>query len=187
MKRELRERRIRDALSLPIEYRTAADARICRFVLDSGLFSTAQTILCYAGTNREIDTMPLLQGTLSAGKRLCLPLCTGSGVMEARCITSLSQLSVGRYGILAPEPSGVRVLPEELDLVIVPCCTGNGKGQRLGYGGGYYDRYLPQTHCPTLRLCRSRLLTDPIPMDAHDVLMDYLVTEYGMTACERRG
>lgn len=187
MKRELREQRIRDALSLPIEYRTAADASICRVVLESGLFSAAQTILCYAGTNREIDTTLLLQGTIGAGKRLCLPLCTGNGIMEARCIDSLSQLSVGRYGILAPEPSGIRVLPEELDLVIVPCCTGNGKGQRLGYGGGYYDRYLPQTQCPTLLLCRSRLLTERIPMDVHDVLMDYLVTECGITACKGRG
>ena len=184
MKRELREKRIRDALSLPIEYRTAADARICRFVLESGLFSSARTVLCYAGTAREVDTSPILRGALDAGKRLCLPLCTGNGVMEARCVTSLSDLSTGRFGILTPKETSPLVLPAELDLVIVPGCTGNERGQRLGYGGGYYDRYLPKTHCPSLLLCRSRLLTDPIPMDAHDVWMDYLATEKGITACK---
>ncbi len=67
--------------------------------------------------------------------------------------------------------------------MVVPCAAGNERGERLGYGGGYYDRYLPRTRCPKMLLCRYQLVREDIPVEEHDVLMDYLVTEKGIIKC----
>ena len=127
--------------------------------------------------------MGLLHALLSDGKTVALPLCREKGVMEARRIEGMGDLVSGEYGILAPRLTCPLVEPEALDLALIPCSTGNGAGQRLGYGGGYYDRYLPRTRCPKMLLCRYQLVREDIPVEEHDVLMDYLVTEKGIIKC----
>ena len=112
-----------------------------------------------------------------------MPLCVAKGVMEARQIRSLENLVPGKYGILEPGPDCPLVAPEALDLALVPCSTGSRSGRRLGYGGGYYDRFLPRTTCPKALLCRGRLVREDIPTEDHDQLMDFLVTEEGLTSC----
>lgn len=166
-------------------YCKEADEAICRQVIQSDVYDKARTIFCYVGTEREIDTMRLIHIMMRDGKNVAVPLCTQRGVMEARLIVGMGDLVSGRYGILAPRLQCPVVAPEDLDLVIVPCCTGNARGQRLGYGGGYYDRYLTQTKCPTMLLCRHQLEREDIPIDEHDVLLDYFVTERGMVACKK--
>ncbi len=164
-------------------YCREADAAICRWVEQSELYQKARTVFCYVGTKREIDTTALLRAALRDGKRLVLPLCGAPGVMEARQIESLGELVSGKYGILAPKLQCPLVEPGEIDLAVVPCCTGNASGQRLGYGGGYYDRFLPRTGCPAVLLCRDRLVREDLPTEPHDVAMDYLVTEKGIFPC----
>ena len=182
-KAELREQIARQVEALPPDYCRQADAEICRWVIQSRAYQRARTVFCYVGTDREIDTTPLLRAALQDGKVLAVPLCTGRGVMEARQLQGLGDLVSGRYGILAPKLECPLVEPEDFDLAIMPCATGNAAGQRLGYGGGYYDRYLPRTRCVTMLLCRGRLVTENIPTDEHDVPMGCLVTEAGMIAC----
>ena len=166
-------------------YCREADEAICRCLLQSELYQKARTILCYVGTAAEINTMSLLHAALRDGKILALPLCSEEkGVMEARQIAGLGDLVSGRFGILAPRLDCPVVAPESFDLAVVPCCTGNARGQRLGYGGGYYDRYLPRTRCPAVLLCRAHVMREDIPMEDHDVFMDYLITEKGITACK---
>ena len=152
-------------------YCQEADAAICRLVTNSPAYQKARTIFCYVGSDREIDTTALLRSAFQDGKILAVPLCTTPGIMEARQVQGFSDLVSGKYGILAPKLHCPLVEPQDFDLAIVPCCTGNAKGQRLGYGGGYYDRYLPRMSCPTMLLCRSRLVTEDIPVEDHDVLM----------------
>lgn len=167
-------------------YCREADEAICRCLLQSELYQKARTILCYVGTAAEINTMSLLHAALRDGKILALPLCSEEkGVMEARQIAGLGDLVSGRFGILAPKLQCPLVAPEDIDLVVVPCATGDAQGRRLGYGGGYYDRYLPRTRCPALVLCRGQLVREGLPVEAHDVPMDYLATEKGLTACQR--
>lgn len=182
-KSELRAAIAAKVKNLSPVYCRDADKAICRQVLQSQLYEKADTIFCYIGTDREINTMTLLRAALIEGKRVAIPFCTGKGIMEARQIRNLSDLVSGEYGILAPKLTCPLVAPEEIELAIIPCCTGNEKGQRLGYGGGYYDRYLPGTHCPRMLLCRRHLVTDDIPMEPYDVPMDYLVTEQGVMDC----
>ncbi len=165
-------------------YCREADEAICRRVIQSDAYEKAQTIFCYVGTAREIDTMRLIHIMMRDGKKVAVPLCVAAGVMEARRIEGMGDLVSGRYGILAPRLQCPKAEPEEIDLVIAPCCTGNARGHRLGYGGGYYDRFLPQVKCPAMLLCRHQLEREDIPMEDHDVLMDYFVTERGVVDCK---
>ena len=164
-------------------YCREADEAICRRVIQSDAYEKAQTIFCYVGTAREIDTMRLIHIMMRDGKKVAVPLCVAAGVMEARRIEGMGDLVSGRYGILAPRLQCPKAEPEEIDLVIAPCCTGNARGHRLGYGGGYY-RFLPQVKCPAMLLCRHQLEREDIPMEDHDVLMDYFVTERGVVDCK---
>lgn len=184
-KQELRKQIADEVKALSGEYCARADAAICAAVRESELYRKAQTIFCYIGTDREIDTKALLLAALADGKRLALPLCVGKGIMEAREIRSLDELVNGKYDIPAPAASCPLIEPEKFDLVIVPCSTGNEKGQRLGYGGGFYDRYLGKTVGPKVLLCRRELVKEDIPVEEHDLIMDYLVTEDGLHKCTR--
>lgn len=183
-KQELRKLIAGKVKNLSPVYCREADAAICRGVIQSEAYRRAKVLLCYVGSEREINTSVLLHTALQDGKTLALPLCVEKGVMEARQIQGLGDLVSGRYGILAPRLTCPAVEPEALELVVVPCCTGNRRGERLGYGGGYYDRYLPRVSCPTMLLCRRHLLTEEIPLEEHDLRMDYLVTERGVVSCK---
>ena len=183
-KKELRTQIADEVKNLSADYCESADAAICRAVWESELYQKASTMFCYIGTDREIDTKALLLRALADGKRLALPLCVGKGIMEAREIKSLDDLVSGKFGIPAPGEQCPVVAPEVFDLVIVPCSTGNEKGQRLGYGGGFYDRYLGRTSCPKALLCRKQLVKADIPVEEHDLIMDYLATEDGLVKCK---
>lgn len=183
-KKELRAEIAAEVAALSSDYCEKADAAICAAVWESALYQNARTMFCYIGTDREIDTKTLLLRALADGKRLALPLCTGKGIMEAREIRSLDDLVSGKFGIPAPGENCPVVEPELFDLVIVPCSTGNEKGQRLGYGGGFYDRYLGKTICPKVLLCRKALSKDNIPVEEHDLVMDYFVSEDGLVKCK---
>lgn len=183
-KKELRGIIAAEVAALDSTYCAKADAAICAAVWGSELYRNARTMFCYIGTDREIDTKALLLRVLADGKRLALPLCVGKGIMEAREIHSLDDLVSGKFGIPAPGEHCPIIAPEEFDLVIVPCSTGNEKGQRLGYGGGFYDRYLEKTHCPKVLLCRKALAKSEIPVEEHDLVMDYFTSEDGMVCCK---
>lgn len=184
-KQALREQLAARVKNLSSTYCREADESICRLVIHSDAYEKARTVFCYVGTEREIDTMRLIHIMMRDGKKVAVPLCTDKGHMEARRIEGMGDLVSGKYGILAPRLQCPVVLPEELDLVIVPCCTGNARGERLGYGGGYYDRYLPRTKCPTFLLCRHQLEREEIPTEEHDVLLDYFITERGVVECAK--
>lgn len=180
-KRDLRAEIARAVAALPPDYCRRADEAICRAVLASAEYRRAGTLFCYVGTDREIDTRPILTAALRDGKTLAVPLCVGRGIMEARRIGGLEELVPGKYGIPAPRPGCPLVEPGEIDLALIPCCTGNRRGQRLGYGGGFYDRYLARTRCTAMLLCRERLVREDIPTEPHDRTMDMVVTEAGIT------
>lgn len=176
-KASLRREVLAQAALLSSAYKKAADKEICRKVVESPEFRQAGTVFCYVGHGDEIDTSFILECALEADKRLCVPLCEKRGVMTARQILSLGELLPGAYGIPEPGRDAPLVGPEELDLAVVPCVTCNAAGDRLGYGGGYYDRYLPLTHCGRMMLCRSKLMRQDIPTEKHDLKIPLVICE----------
>ena len=141
------------------------------------LYQTAHTVCCFVSTDREPDTRPILAEVLNAGKRLCVPLCLGPGKMEMRRLPSFSALSPGAMGILEPDRAAEPVEPGEIDLALIPCLSCDPFGNRLGRGGGYYDRFLARYPGAAVLLCREAMLCAEIPVQDHDIPIPLVLTE----------
>lgn len=180
-KKQLRNVLKASVAELPEEYCRVADAQIVHRVVELPEYQRADTIFCFVGTSSEIDTVPILMDAWEKGKRVCVPKCVGKGIMNAYRIDGMADLQAGSYGILEPGEDAEMILPKEIGLVLVPCLSCSHDGKRLGYGGGYYDRYLRQITAPKAVLCRSRMMRENIPVDLHDLRMDLVICEDGIT------
>lgn len=166
--------------ALTPEYREKSSRAIVRRLLATPEYQESQTVFCFAGTVHEIDTQPILADVLSAGKTLCVPLCVAPSIMEPRQITDLCQLSPGAFGILEPPADALPIPIDAIDFAVLPCVTCNYLGQRLGHGGGYYDRFLSQYRGGTVLLCREQLIRQEIPVEPHDYPIPWVLTERGL-------
>ena len=113
----------------------------------------------------------------------------GPGVMQARAVRSLEELApAGPYGIPEPPAGAPEVPPQRLALCVLPCLAAAPDGTRLGYGGGYYDRFLPLAcNAVKIALCRAALLEPVLPRECHDVRADFVLTEDALYACKGGG
>ena len=160
------------------ETRRLRDHAITTAVLALDQYQSAHTIFCYCSTAEEIATDAIVLDALAHGKCVCVPRCERPGEMTARQIESLDQLVPGKFGIREPTANQPVIAPADIDFCIVPCLCADRQGFRLGYGGGYYDRFLCQTQAYTVALCAaSRLLDNPLPRESTDVPCDCILTE----------
>lgn len=176
-KKQLRKKVKEKIAALSPEYCVTADQQIFKKLILLKEYQDAEVFFCYVGTKEEIDTTPVLEDILRSGKRLGVPKCISYGVMEVYEITSLDELQPGAYGILEPIEGCRLIKPEEIDFACIPCLTCSKDGKRLGYGGGFYDRYLPKLSCKKAVLCRSALREEEIPMDEYDVRIDIVIMD----------
>lgn len=160
-------------------YCRAADEAVRNYILALPEYKRARTIFSYVSMEHELDTKVLIAAMLAEGKRVAVPLCVGKGTMEARQIQSLRELRPRTWGILEPPDSAPVIAPCHIDIALIPCVCGNERGQRLGYGGGFYDAYLQNCAGTKILLCRRALMAEEIPMEEHDVVMDIVVSEGG--------
>lgn len=176
-KRELRKCFLRQTAALGEEYRQRADAAMARRLYALPEFAAAGVVFCYVGVKQEVATRGILAAALAAGKTVCVPKCFANGIMQARQITDLAQLRPAAFGLLEPEEAAPLVGPGAIHFCVVPCIAADRQGNRLGYGGGYYDRYLPQVRGYTACLCRHRLLQASLPQEPHDLPVQLVLTE----------
>ena len=162
------------------EYKAQADAAITSRLLHLPEYTAAKTVFAFVGMKREIDTTAFLNAVLASGRRLCVPLCTGEGIMEAKEIRSLDSLIPGTWGILEPDAACPTVPAEEIDFAVLPCVSCSTDGRRLGQGGGYYDRFLVKYRGASALICREALMTDDIPTEPHDIRLPLVVSENGV-------
>lgn len=173
LRRELKAR----IAGLSKEYCKAADREISQRLFSLEEYRRAKTVFCFVGTSGEIDTMPIILHALRKEKAVGVPLCTAPGVMEVRRITGSGSLISGSFGIMEPKAECSFINPAEIDLAVIPCLSCTEKGVRLGYGGGYYDRYLQHIRGFKLALCREKMLSESLILEDHDILMDGVLTE----------
>ncbi len=163
------------------DVRRAHSAAICRHLIELPALQTAKVIFSYMAAGAEADLADFHRWALEAGKTLAFPVSYPQGRMEAYVPEGPENWARGRYGILAPVPERSRRLdPQELDAVILPCVGFDAAGRRLGHGGGYYDRYLPQ--CPQafrVLVAFEAQRLDAVAVDSHDQRAQALVTELG--------
>ncbi len=162
---------------ITMDWVSEESVKIQERILASEDYQKADAIFCYVSFGKEVVTMPIIEDALQAGKRVGVPLCRGNGVMDVHEITSLAQLQPGSYGILEPDAQTPIMDVSEIDFAIIPCVSCNVRGERLGHGAGYYDRYLCRGHFTKAILCFDEMMEDEIPTDEHDVLMDVVVSQ----------
>ena len=157
----------------------ACDVRITQLVLSLPAFQAAERVFAYCSVVPEVDTHAILAQARRRGKTAALPVTQPDGQMQfARYDGALVP---GRYGIPEPPRSAQILLPQPGDLMLVPALAYDRAGRRLGRGGGYYDRLLPQLHCPTVLICREQLMSPEVPVEEHDMRCTMLVTEKGLS------
>ncbi len=178
LKRRLRRSVIARRDALPAPERRAASLAIADAVMSLEEMREASTVHLFASFGSEVDTTPIIERLLSSGRRPVLPVVVSERwTMEHAAIASLADLEPGFKGIREPCPSCPRVGPEAVDLVIVPgvafgrCCG------RMGYGGGFYDRFLAACPAPRIAIAFSVQIVDDVPCDEHDLPVHAIVTE----------
>lgn len=151
------------------------DFLIASCLMSQKFYKEAKTIMVYISYNGEVDTHKLIEKMLKDGKKLCAPKCISKEIIEARAFERISDLTLGAYGIL--EPDGEQT--EDIDLVIVPGVAFNEELHRIGYGAGYYDRFLENFSGVTCGLFYEIQKND-FKNDACDKQLDYIITEKGI-------
>ena len=144
---------------------------LCRKVLQSDAYRNAGTIYGYLPFNQEVRTLPLLLQALSDGKQVALPKCYGKE-MRFILMDDLSRIQASAFG--APEPiANAPIAQDPYALVLVPGLVFDSAGHRMGYGGGYYDRFLSQeSHHPTIALCFDFQMLPHLETEEFDIPVD---------------
>ena len=164
--------------------RAACSATIARHVIESDCFENARVILCYAPVRGEVDPRPIATAAWALGKTVAFVRSNPEDCTLTFCtLSSLDELTTGAYRI--PEPPADAPILKNFDgaLCVVPALAFDRRGFRLGYGKGYYDRFLADFEGSAIGLCYSRLLQDALPTDPHDRAVGAIFTEKGEELC----
>ena len=168
----------RDAL--PADERARLSAAICARAASLPEIAQAHTTMLFVSFGSEVDTAPLIGRVLDDGRALCLPRVQSPRSMAAyRVIDPSADLVPGVWGIPEPRPGLAEVAPADIDVVIVPGSVFDAECGRCGYGGGFYDAYLPRTRpgVPRIALAFEAQVVVGLPCEPHDLQMDAIVTE----------
>ena len=138
------------------------------------VISQAKSIGCYYSIGSEVQTVELITHLLKEKKIVSLPRIS-DGMMTFRKIEDLTKLEKGEFDI--PEPKDNAQVEEKHDVVLVPCVGLDNEGNRIGYGAGFYDKYLEKKDLIKIGLSYSKQIVKTIPISDGDVKMDWMITE----------
>lgn len=177
LRREYRARR----KAIPETQKSAYDEAICTRFLSTATYRFANVLLVYAPLADEIDIMPIVRHALADKKTVAFPLCdTQTSQMTFHIVTNESELSIGAYGIREPRadlPVYQYRATDGAAVCLLPGLLFDEKGFRLGYGKGYYDRYLASFGGVRVGLVYSEFLLPRVPRGRYDLSANVIVTE----------
>lgn len=176
-KAQLRKKIAEELAALPEGYIESSNEKIAEKLFKMPEYAAANRVFAYYSVGREVSTLAIIEHALSEGKQVALPVCESKGVMHFVLVHSLSELQKGKYGIPEPSEDGETVAPNADDIIIVPALCADKCNNRLGHGAGYYDRFLANTECFSVCLCRARLLKDVLPAEPTDIKVSAVITE----------
>ncbi|MBE6820563.1 MAG: 5-formyltetrahydrofolate cyclo-ligase [Ruminococcaceae bacterium] len=146
-------------------------------LINSEFYKNSSLILTYVSLGSEADTTELIKYSLSVGKRVAVPHCIGNQ-MNFYEISDIKELINGRFGIPTVNPGNNQVITEFQNAIcIVPGLSFDLSGGRLGYGGGFYDRFLSDKSIRAVALSYERCLCEAVPTEESDISVSDLITE----------
>lgn len=178
-KKELREI-YRNKLFAQSEIERAENSKFIRQNLFEQLeWKDAKTIGLVLSKKFEVDTIEIIKQAWKEGKKVAIPKCIPDGrQMEFYIFTSYDQTEIVYYGLQEPIVEQTEFTEkDQIDTIVVPGLAFSKEGSRLGFGGGYYDRYLSTYQGNKLSLVYNCQLEDNIPMDDHDIVIPKIITE----------
>lgn len=181
----LRKQILGQRLSMSPEEVVSLSGQVAAHLQDFSALQVAQGVMAFASIKNEVRLMPLLESLHRQGKTIYLPRVEGLE-MQAAVFIPDGSMARGPFGI--PEPKGPAMDPSSIDLVLVPGLVFDEKGYRLGYGKGYYDRFLPRLRpdALTLGVCYQFQVVEEVHPHRADIPVKGLVHEKGIQAVKIR-
>jgi len=178
-KRRIREEILSRRDKEPEDLRGKKSRRIKKRLFSLREFKSAHTILFYYSKGSEVETKEMMEEALLEGKRILLPKVRGREIYLGEIKDLEKDVEKGRFGILEPKETSKKTTPREINLVILPGIAFDLKGRRIGYGKGYYDRFLkkfPRT-TPLIGLAYDFQVVNSLPGKRHDRRVGKIITE----------
>ena len=177
-KKEIRDFYLKIRNSVSPSEKNEFDRMILTEFVNSSFFYNFETFLIYISVKNEVGTIDLIRYLLLKNKKVAVPYCNGSE-MTFYYINSVDDLIEGKFSIPTVDIKKSEKVCNFLNtLCIVPGLSFDNNGNRLGYGGGYYDRFLSEHNIPSLGLTYERCISSDIPCEDYDVKIDSILTEY---------
>lgn len=185
-KQRLREERLAAREALSEQERSVLDDRITQKLLAASEYVEATTVLTYVSVSSEVSTRMFIECALRDGKTVAVPRCLPGHCLEFVAIASLEQLVAAPFNLLEPAKELPAVTEDQKNnsICIVPALLVDTKGYRLGYGAGFYDRFL--STYPGKKIClayQQSLSRTMLPHTAFDVAVDVVITESEVLTC----
>ncbi len=188
LKETLRKKYTEIRGEIPHDIRVMKSTMIWKYFCNLSFYKDAKMIMTYVNTKSEVTTYQLIPLLLAQGKRVCVPKCIGDSLVPYE-ITELPQLSAGNFGVLEPSQElidkGVlkEVPKDEIDISVCPGLAFDFLGYRLGYGKGYYDRFLKDFQGIKIGFSFDSCLCPEIETHEFDIPMNIIITESGVEYC----
>lgn len=185
-KQRLREERLAAREALSEQERSVLDDRITQKLLATSEYAEATTVLTYVSVSSEVSTRMFIECALRDGKTVAVPRCLPGHCLEFVAIASLEQLVAAPFNLLEPAKELPALTEDQKNnsICIVPALLVDAKGYRLGYGAGFYDRFL--STYPGKKIClayQQSLSRTTLPHTAFDVAVDVVITESEVLTC----
>lgn len=177
-KKELRKMLLEKRRSIPKVQRSKYDKEISEKIINSDYFKKAEQVLVFASTDEEFDTRYIIERCRTEHKRVFYPLCLDrDSNMEFLKVDSVGDLELGSYKLLEPKKTCKKYKPKENDIIIVPALSVDKNKNRIGYGKGYYDRFLKNFNGVSICPCYSEMQWDALPTDEYDIKVSIIATD----------
>lgn len=177
-KNELRENIKNERRNMPPEDKKKLDSGVARNVFKLYQYRSAKTIMVYVSTAIEVDTYEIIKGAWADGKKVAVPRCIpGTRFMDFHYITSFDDLKPGTFSVLEPDSSLPTVTDFNGCLMLLPALSIDYLGFRLGYGKGYYDRYMSKFTGACAGICYTSDIRRHMYHGRFDRPVDVVVTE----------
>ena len=172
---------MRDKVSA--EQKSKWDSKIIDTLINSEFYRSAKTIFTFVSFRSEVDTHWFINHAIEDRKIIYVPkVASKQEGMDAYRISSMSDLTAGYFGILEPLSKCSKVNIKDIDLVLIPGLAFGREGGRIGYGGGFYDRFLrcAKEETQKVALAYNFQILDEVPADQWDIRMDAIITDKEM-------
>ncbi|MGN8914323.1 5-formyltetrahydrofolate cyclo-ligase [Anaerofustis butyriciformans] len=162
-----------------LQHREEKNNLIFKELISNRDIEKAENIMCFVSFRNEVDTHKFIKHMLKNNKNIYIPIIDSKNkIMNISKLKSFDELEKGFYGILEPKEEFIRITDLEiLDIVITPGVVFSKNNYRIGYGGGFYDKFFANKKLKSKKigLCFSEQIIESIPIDKYDIPVDYII------------